>query len=293
MQKVFPMTSVLFSLCALSCVQSKNQPTSDLGVIYRIFSGQIDVSVCRNDSPPLNWLRLNDQSNVVCRQQGESGFTTIQVQLGNSDVLEWFGGTTTHISKRKDVFYLTHDGESFNLNEELEVDEYGQLVGTLEGEKTGDFTLSLVRKNNDDAPNSVVTLTTPVLYSHTDGGDVYESDGLLIFEFPELSPPASIYDLGVGQLFIQCPEDQRPMGLMGEEPWFGVGLNYDRDVAETDGLFQFDLPELYSAVTLEETSQCTMRLNHRASGTADPMLKSYSSISASQATEFSATFHVE
>jgi len=268
---------------AFACAPSSSEMDMEsLGINLKVWSGE--SSTLRNQSPEDlaegHWEVL----------QGEPGATSIEALLwtpGSTCVAACVGDPEHefHLSywknlhlARTDVLTLTHGTETIKLEQE---GRSGYLTGSLPGERTGEFRLSFSRDGEVVAPATVTSLSDPVLSSHADGGEVFQTDEELAFELQGLD--LGISDSNAYWLVIVCDENS----VFSE--W-----QYPYQPFEADwSTLSWDLGEIYDSLALAETSECSMTLTQEASGERDPAFDHSGSIGATHASEFSATFVVE
>ena len=171
----------------------------------------------------------------------------------------WSGGNRT--LSEEDVLTVTHGSDSVVLVQES---DQGVITGVLDGERTGDFILSLDREGHDSAPNTVVSLPDPVLASHVDGGDVLESDGVLEIELEDFSAEIVSHR---STLLVDC----------GEGGTFESSTEADafqeQDTASADpSMLVWELSEVYSSLSLSGSTECAVELKLAAAGSVDPAL---------------------
>jgi hypothetical protein len=275
---------------------SSTVPTEDLTLFFSLHSGVGTSPLC---------CEFSDAD-------GEIGTTTIEVELynvspGGPAWTYWTSNNTYwSIDTTKDVFTLTNADETINLNEELEAIDGaggGRLRGALAGERTGDFTLSLAREGNENAPKTEISLSTPVLSSHTDGGDVFESDEALVFELQDWNadivppePGGFFYTLaincGEGHLaqLVHCFEAPFDCEAIERIPEFADYLYVSPEME--DPFLRFETNDIYAALDLAETTACTMTFTQDIYAKADPAFH-LGRVRAEDSTEFSLTFTKE
>ena len=198
-------------------------------------------------------------------------WTPEEVALGKSGLsLDMWGDVRL---SDKDVFELKNGDETTTMEE-----EGSSILGGLEEERTGTFTLSFRRDDVMVASATRVFLSNPSLHSHIEDGDVFKTDGVLTFELLDIEDFAE-YN-ATWWIVIVCGEGH-------------VYSKYQHDMDATeivDSKLNWDLDEIYVALTLTETSECVITLTEHSFGEADPAFGHSGPIEGYHTRKFTTTF---
>ena len=275
-------------LLPFACTSTKSAELDldSLGVTFTVYSGESSTGFSEHQ----------DEADLVAGDwalmKGDSGQTVVEAHLwtpdsipfGQSGIdLEYWGDVRL---AKTDEFEVTNSGESVSL-ENVGPIYPGQVVGLMEQERSGLFSLRFMRDGSVVAPGTLIFLAQPSLDSHSEDGEVELVDEILSFDLVGLDELAGDPDGWYASnwwLVVLC----------GEEHIFS-GTQYDIGVEELpDSKLIWDLGEVYDTLMLEETAECELTLTEHNFGELDPAFGGRSgSLEGFYTENFNLTFKVD
>jgi len=276
------MMMSLLTIVLLSCSpNSKSFETEEMGLNLEIYSGESSVGNHQNpqDLAAGGWKIMKgapEQTIVDVRLWVPKSIPLVK----DGDVeLDYWGDL--RISNQEDIL-VENGGESITLKKERGPFP-GRVFGYFEGERTGEFRLRFSRKGEEVASDTTVLLTDPVLSSHSDGGEVFESESSLSFDLTHLNE-GEHFDV-TWWLVIVCAQGQ----VFSEyQYWYDTGFTATDE--EYGTILNWNLEEIYSSLNLTATSDCEMTLTQSSGGISDPAIGYHGLNEAHNTSKFTATF---